>query len=100
MDGGYDYSHFAVKGTEKRFVELNAYSVAGIPIPAERPAAWKPETLGLCSNTQKRGQRRLGICQGERTSSAVSLPGAMRCGSEASAPSRGWGRAEEPQFLN
>lgn len=56
MDGGYDYSHFAVKGTEKQFVELNADSVAGSPIPAERPTAWKPETGGFCSSTQRSAQ--------------------------------------------
>lgn len=105
MDGGYDYSHFAVMGTEKQFVELNAYRVAGIPIPAERPTAGKPETRGLCSSTQRSAQGSgaeggSGICRGEGTSSAVSLTGAMGCGSEASVPSRGWGRAKEPQLLN
>lgn len=99
MDGGYDYSHFAVKGTEKQFVELNAYSVAGIPIPAERPTAGKPETRGLCSSTQRSAQGSgaeggSSICQGEGTSSAVSLTGAMGCGSEASDPLEGMGQSK------
>lgn len=38
-------SVFAAKGTETQFVKLKACGVAGIPIPAERPTAQKPETL-------------------------------------------------------
>ena len=42
-------SVFAAKGTETQFVKLKACGVAGIPIPAERPTAQKPETPGLCA---------------------------------------------------
>lgn len=106
MDGGYDYSHFAVKGTEKQFVELNAYSVAGIPIPAERPTAWRSETRGLCSRAHRGLHKEVGPKEA-RASARAKEPvllshSLVQWGVEVkpATPSRGWGRAKESQLLN
>ena len=90
MDRFYDESHFAAKGTEKQFVKLKACGVAGIPIPAERPTAQKPETPGLCAPAhsdlhEEVGPEETQTSSRRRSRYTVLLTSAIKHGREASA---------------